>query len=61
MWDVADPTPEGHLPLTNALRGTRLLENILNHPAFADVDEQQKLRAEPDLLSGLFGSSPKSR
>lgn len=61
MWDVADPTPEGHLPLTNALRGTRLLENILNHPAFADVDQQQKLRAEPDLLSGLFGSSPKSR
>ncbi|GER41655.1 tetrapyrrole-binding family protein [Striga asiatica] len=30
--------PEGHLPLTNALRGTRLLESILTHPAFDDDD-----------------------
>lgn len=27
--------PKGHLPLTNALRGTQLLEAILEHPAFA--------------------------
>jgi hypothetical protein len=27
--------PKGHLPLTNALRGTRLFEAILEHPAFA--------------------------
>ena len=26
--------PKGHLPLTNALRGTQLLEAILEHPAF---------------------------
>lgn len=26
--------PKGHLPLTNALRGTRLFEAILEHPAF---------------------------
>ncbi|CAM6042439.1 unnamed protein product [Sphagnum compactum] len=54
MWDVADPTPEGHLPLTNALRGTQLLEKLLTHPAFADIDQQQKLQTDPDLLSGLF-------
>ncbi|CAA0818642.1 Tetrapyrrole-binding protein- chloroplastic [Striga hermonthica] len=45
MWDppeaeegAAPPAPEGHLPLTNALRGTRLLESILTHPAF-DIDD----------------------
>nr|PNR27418.1 hypothetical protein PHYPA_029570 [Physcomitrium patens] len=52
MWDVADPTPEGHLPLTNALRGTRLLEAVLHHPAFDNVDEQAKLRAKPASLFG---------
>lgn len=26
--------PKGHLPLTNALRGTQLLEAIMEHPAF---------------------------
>lgn len=55
IWDVADTTPEGHLPLTNALRGTRLLEAVLNHPAFDGVDEQSKLRAQP--VTSLFGKS----
>lgn len=27
--------PKGHLPLTNALRGTRLFESVMEHPAFA--------------------------
>lgn len=27
--------PKGHLPLTNALRGTRLFEAVMEHPAFA--------------------------
>jgi hypothetical protein len=27
--------PKGHLPLTNALRGTQLIEAIFEHPAFA--------------------------
>lgn len=31
--------PEGHLPLTNALRGTQLLTCIFNHPAFAEEGE----------------------
>ncbi|KAL2622221.1 hypothetical protein R1flu_002426 [Riccia fluitans] len=42
-WDVEDPTPTGHLPLTNALRGTQLLEKLLNHPAFAFADEENKM------------------
>jgi len=28
----------GHLPLTNTLRGTRLLEELLQHPAFQRTD-----------------------
>jgi hypothetical protein len=28
--------PKGHLPLTNALRGTRLFEAIMEHPAFVE-------------------------
>ncbi|KAJ7549117.1 hypothetical protein O6H91_07G040900 [Diphasiastrum complanatum] len=43
MWDLADPTPEGHLPLTNALRGTQLLDKILCHPAFDDTDGENEL------------------
>ncbi|KAK7257874.1 hypothetical protein RIF29_32169 [Crotalaria pallida] len=41
IWELNDETPEGHLPLTNALRGTRLLYNIFNHPAFDAVQEEQ--------------------
>lgn len=47
MWENDDDTPEGHLPLTNALRGTQLLNSILNHPAFDDVvEEEEDQRAE---------------
>jgi hypothetical protein len=28
--------PKGHLPLTNALRGTQLFQAILEHPAWDD-------------------------
>ncbi|WCJ41346.1 enzyme binding tetrapyrrole binding [Euphorbia peplus] len=38
IWEIKDDTPLGHLPLTNALRGTQLLNCILNHPAFEDGD-----------------------
>jgi GUN4-like len=34
VYDV-DAATKGHLPLTNALRGTQLFEAILTHPAFA--------------------------
>lgn len=29
-----EKAPKGHLPLTNTIRGTRLLEQLLNHPAW---------------------------
>ena len=31
---TVDGTPTGHLPLTNALRGTQLFEALLEHPAW---------------------------
>ncbi|KAG6575363.1 Tetrapyrrole-binding protein, chloroplastic, partial [Cucurbita argyrosperma subsp. sororia] len=36
IWELTEETPEGHLPLTNALRGTQLMTNILSHPAFEE-------------------------
>ncbi|KAF5203075.1 Tetrapyrrole-binding protein [Thalictrum thalictroides] len=44
IWELTDDTPEGHLPLTNALRGTQLLKSILYHPAFQNAleDEDEK-------------------
>jgi GUN4-like len=39
VWELKDDTPEGHLPLTNALRGTQLLQCIFTHPAFNEADE----------------------
>ncbi|GKV18669.1 hypothetical protein SLEP1_g29015 [Rubroshorea leprosula] len=41
MWELTEDTPEGHLPLTNALRGTQLLNSILSHPAFDEVEEEE--------------------
>jgi hypothetical protein len=55
-WDVADPTPLGHLPLTNALRGTQLLEKVLSHPAFEFADDEEKLLL-PDTES-VFSQPP---
>ncbi|KAK9288629.1 hypothetical protein L1049_017089 [Liquidambar formosana] len=42
MWELTDETPEGHLPLTNALRGTQLLNRILSHPAFQAMEEVEE-------------------
>lgn len=64
IWELKDDTPDGHLPLTNALRGTQLLASILTHPAFEEKEgkeeeeeeesdgdeEQQKVR--PKLMGG---------
>jgi len=33
---------KGHLPLTNALRGTQLFQAILQHPAFTAKDKKAK-------------------
>lgn len=46
MWELTDETPEGHLPLTNALRGTQLLICILSHPAFKDTEELEEEEEE---------------
>ncbi|XP_028780444.1 tetrapyrrole-binding protein, chloroplastic [Neltuma alba] len=40
IWELNDDTPEGHLPLTNALRGIQLLGSILGHPAFSAAEEE---------------------
>eukprot|EP00850_Spirogloea_muscicola_P002720 SM000010S04358 [mRNA] locus=s10:1187775:1188878:- [translate_table: standard] len=45
-WDVAALV--GHLPLTNALRGTRLLEGIFEHPAFAAFDADEAMPLDDD-------------
>ncbi|MQL83026.1 hypothetical protein Taro_015510 [Colocasia esculenta] len=57
IWQL-EGTPEGHLPLTNALRGTQLLCSILTHPAFENAGEAAEVpstagedRASDDLNS----------
>ncbi|PIN03498.1 hypothetical protein CDL12_23970 [Handroanthus impetiginosus] len=62
MWDMEQGTPEGHLPLTNALRGTQLLSSILNHPAFEGDDEGEKEEkvGEVEVESGIKPLSKRS-
>lgn len=48
-WDAGPAAPEGHLPLTNCLRGTLLLTELLQHPAFAEVAGKE----EAELGGGL--------
>ncbi|KAL5204240.1 hypothetical protein ABZP36_009111 [Zizania latifolia] len=55
MWELNDGTPEGHLPLTNALRGTQLLGNILSHPAFEESQEVEVM--EENETSAITGQS----
>jgi hypothetical protein len=40
--------PKGHLPLTNALRGTQLFNEILEHPAF----NQPKKKLDETPING---------
>ncbi|XP_073056600.1 tetrapyrrole-binding protein, chloroplastic-like [Primulina eburnea] len=52
MWDMDENVVEGHLPLTNALRGTQLLNCILNHKAFEDEEnEEEEEEEEEERLS----------
>ncbi|XP_007033965.2 PREDICTED: tetrapyrrole-binding protein, chloroplastic [Theobroma cacao] len=64
MWELNDETPEGHLPLTNALRGTQLLNSILSHPAFEgqeDDEEEGEVGGEDGAVKGLRdGAKPLS-
>ena len=41
---------KGHLPLTNALRGTQLFEAIMEHPAFARENDNGT-GGQPDWLT----------
>ncbi|CAN6485441.1 unnamed protein product [Victoria cruziana] len=59
VWELNDQTPEGHLPLTNALRGTQLLNNILDHPAFQNQGEEEE--DEVGYGEALKSSSPLKR
>eukprot|EP00270_Netrium_digitus_P012803 TRINITY_DN419_c0_g1_i2.p1 TRINITY_DN419_c0_g1~~TRINITY_DN419_c0_g1_i2.p1 ORF type:complete len:283 (+),score=45.85 TRINITY_DN419_c0_g1_i2:83-931(+) len=59
-WDINAPV--GHLPLTNALRGTQLLEKIFTHPAFSSFDAGDVLPDDDDLptFTGETGDSSAS-
>ncbi|CAK9313676.1 unnamed protein product [Citrullus colocynthis] len=63
IWELTEETPEGHLPLTNALRGTQLMSNILSHPAFEEdaIEEkgEEKVAGEENggLKKGLKSTS----
>ncbi|OIW08671.1 hypothetical protein TanjilG_03347 [Lupinus angustifolius] len=57
IWELNDDTPEGHLPLTNALRGTQLLYNIFKHPAFDVAQEEQAEIAVENKDSNSSSSS----
>lgn len=49
---------EGHLPLTNALRGTQLFEAIFNHPAFDDVQETKKVDSMEEMDNNVKSALP---
>jgi len=57
--------PEGHLPLTNALRGTQLLNSILTHPAFADAadddDDKKNGETERENEQSVSGEADKKK
>eukprot|EP00244_Chara_vulgaris_P011344 TRINITY_DN557_c1_g1_i1.p1 TRINITY_DN557_c1_g1~~TRINITY_DN557_c1_g1_i1.p1 ORF type:complete len:367 (-),score=49.51 TRINITY_DN557_c1_g1_i1:344-1444(-) len=55
LWNNdSESTPDGHLPLTNALRGTQLLEALLSHPAFEKADTSSRLMDESRLVADVF-------
>eukprot|EP00793_Prasinoderma_coloniale_P001179 PRCOL_00006170-RA len=41
-WEA--DSAEGHLPLTNALRGTQLFEAVMMHPAFDDTKKKAEAK-----------------
>lgn len=46
IWSI--DAAKGHMPLTNALRGTQLLEALLEHPAFAPP---KKVKSQAELAT----------
>uniref|UniRef100_A0A0D9XR48 GUN4-like domain-containing protein n=1 Tax=Leersia perrieri TaxID=77586 RepID=A0A0D9XR48_9ORYZ len=61
MWELNDETPEGHLPLTNALRGTQLLGNIFTHPAFEEDQEEEAEENETPATTGQSKDDSKGK
>ena len=61
IWEMKDDTPEGHLPLTNALRGTQLLGNIFTHPAFQEDNQEDEAAAEESATTGQTKDDNKGR
>ncbi|XP_042503329.1 tetrapyrrole-binding protein, chloroplastic [Macadamia integrifolia] len=59
IWELKDDTPEGHLPLTNALRGTQLLNRILSHPAFQSMEEEEENDGTQDKGADEMKQRPK--
>ncbi|XP_076922227.1 tetrapyrrole-binding protein, chloroplastic-like [Bidens hawaiensis] len=59
IWELNDETPEGHLPLTNALRGTQLLGCILSHPAFAGHEDETGENEEKEVVKENEGKESK--
>ncbi|KFK40247.1 hypothetical protein AALP_AA3G349300 [Arabis alpina] len=57
-WELNDEMPLGHLPLTNALRGTQLLKCVLSHPAFV-IDDDDNEEAEDGENRGVGGAVAK--
>ncbi|KAK3204435.1 hypothetical protein Dsin_018481 [Dipteronia sinensis] len=53
IWELNNDTPEGHLPLTNALRGTQLFTSILTHPAFQNLEQEEDKSTENGVVKGL--------
>ncbi len=49
-FDYSLNATKGHLPLTNALRGTQLLKAVLEHPAFERKPSKASGSGTPDWL-----------
>ncbi|MCL7041220.1 hypothetical protein MKW94_010942 [Papaver nudicaule] len=60
IWELNDDTPAGHLPLTNALRGTQLLKYIFKHPAFETADGEVS-DGEEQSVSDIMSAKPLSK
>ncbi|KAM7278251.1 hypothetical protein ACFE04_005385 [Oxalis oulophora] len=55
FWENDENVPEGHLPLTNALRGTQLLTCVLSHPAFDNGEEVEEEDGVESRSGGILG------
>ncbi|WOL11270.1 hypothetical protein Cni_G20032 [Canna indica] len=59
IWELNGSTPEGHLPLTNALRGTQLFRSILTHTAFEESVDEEGEKSEDEGGTDAEKEKPK--